>query len=161
MTARGSRKSKSSASEAASDAWQRAVRFLTVRDHSEQEIRNRLAADGTAASAINATVRRLRQLRYLDDRRVAHGAAESAVRRGHGSERVRAELAAKGIAESLVEDALQAAFADEAELARQALARRYPVPPQQPGDRGRAARFLLRQGFPEAVVRSVLGEEFD
>lgn len=160
MTGRDSRKSRSSASDAADAAWQRAVRILTVRDHSEHEIRERLAAAGASASTIDATVRRLRQLRYLDDRRFAHGAAESAARRGHGSERVRAELTAKGVAEPLVEEAVRAAFTDETELARQALARRYPTVVQAPAARAKAARFLLRQGFPEAIVSAVLGEEF-
>ena len=136
------------------------MRLLAVHDRSEQEIRSRLAAQGVSASIVNATIRRLQELHYLDDRRFACGAAESAARRGHGSERVRAELAAKGVAESLIDAALHAAFADETELARRALHRRYPSEPRQPAERARAARQLLRQGFPEAVVAAILAEEF-
>ena len=161
MTGRPSRKSRSSASDAPARAWERAVRLLTVRDRSEQELRDRLTAEGTSATVINATVRRLRQHGYLDDRRFARGAAESAVRRGHGSERVRAELAAKGIGETVLEEAVQAACADETELARLVLARRYPRELRHPAERAKAARFLQRQGFPEAVVSEVLGHDLD
>ena len=151
-------KLKSSGSDAAADAWQRAVRLLAARDRSEQELRTRLAASGATAAIIERTVRRLRDLHYLDDRRVAHGAAEQARRRGHGSERVRTELTAKGIAESIVEAALAEHFTDEIALARQALARRYPALPQSVTERAKAARFLLQRGFPEAVVLAILEE---
>lgn len=97
--------------------------------------------------------------RYLDEQRYAGGVAERAVRRGHGSDAVRARLAAEGITEPLIEEAIGAAFADEAALARHALSRRYPAPPTQHRERIKAARFLLRRGFPEAVVAAVVGED--
>ena len=152
-------KSRSNASDTAARAWECAIRLLTAHDRSEHELRSRLAAQGISASAIHATIRRLHRLHYLDDRRFARGTAESAARRGQGSERVRAQLVAKGVAETLIDEALQGAFADETQLARQALARRYPTAPTRPAEQAKAARYLLRQGFPEAVVRSVLGEE--
>ncbi len=152
-------RSKSNASEAADRAWERAIRLLMVHDRTEQELRDRLAVQHASASVIDATIHRLYQLRYLDDRRVAQGVAESARRRGHGSARARAQLAARGVAEALIEEVLQAAFADEAELARRALVRRYPEAPRETADRAKAARFLLRQGYPEEVVSAVLGDE--
>src|SRR5262245_44347618 len=93
----GSRGSKSSASDR---AWQHALRLLAARDRSEHEVRSRLAAHGDSPAVIGATVRRLRRLNYLDDARVAREAAAAAQRHGRGSKRVRAELAAKGVAEA-------------------------------------------------------------
>jgi len=139
-------------------AWRRAVRLLAARDRSTHEIRVRLEAAGTAPDIVVATITRLRELRYLDDERFARTAAENAVRRGHGSERVRAALAAKGVAEALADAAVTTAFADEPALAQAALTRRFPAPPREPRDRARAARFLLQRGFPEAVVLTILGE---
>ena len=157
-------KSRSNASEpaardAAAQAWQRAVRLLAAHDRSEQDIRSRLAAGGASSGTIDATVRRLRELRYLDDQRFAHAVAEQAQRSGRGSEYVRATLAAKGVTESLIESAVAATFDDESALARQALARRYPDGPATAAERSKAARFLLRRGFPEAVVFAILGED--
>lgn len=134
------------------------MRLLAAHDRSEQEIRSRLAAGGASSGAIDATVRRLRELRYLDDQRFAHAVAEQAQRSGRGSEYVRATLAAKGVAQSLIESAVAASFDDESALARQALARRYPDGPVA-AERAKAARFLLRRGFPEAVVFAILGED--
>lgn len=152
-------RSRSNASDAAGDAWDRAVRLLAVHDRSEQEIRTRLADAGAAPATIDRTVRRLQHLGYLDDARCAAGAAEQAVRRGYGSAYVQAHLAARGVADGLIEAAIRANFGDEGKLARRALTHRYPTPPQQPRDRMKAARYLLRRGFPEEVVFAILGED--
>jgi regulatory protein len=131
---------------------------LVRHDRSEFDIRTRLAALAIAPSIIDATVRRLHDLSYLDERRFAFSAAEQAAQRGHGSDYVRAQLAAKGVAESLIEDSIVAAFNDETRLARSVLARRYPHEPQHPAERAKAARFLHQRGFPESVVLAILGE---
>lgn len=156
-------KSKSNASDRAvrdpaTRAWQQAIRLLAAHDRSEQEVRTRLAMSGAPPATIEATIRRLYELRYLDDQRFAHSTAEQARRRGYGSEYVRAQLASKGVADSLIDEALRGALGDETELARHALARRYPGEPQRPAERAKAARFLLRRGFPEAVIATVLGD---
>jgi regulatory protein len=129
-----------------------------VRDRSEQELRRRLTAAGASPAAITATVRRLRRLRYLDDHRFAFGAAEQAARRGYGSEYLRDRLEQHGVADELIEAVIEANYGDETALARQALGRRFAVEPRMPAERARAARFLSRRGFPEAVVFAILGE---
>jgi regulatory protein len=134
------------------------VRWLAAQDRSEQEIRVRLEARGFPKGIIDATVRRLRRLHYLDDRRAAHAAAERAARDGHGSEYVRAQLLGKGVAEALIDAAIGAAFADEVHLARCVFTRRYPIAPERPAERAQAARYLLRRGFPEDVVFAIVGE---
>ena len=160
MTQLETRKSRSgsTASEACGRAWDRAIRLLAAHDRSEQEIRSRLAARGESATTIAATVRRLRHFRYLDDRRFALGVAEQAVRRGYGSEYVRAQLEHKGVAEHVIEQALQASFDNEADLAKQALARHFREESREEARHAKAARFLLRRGFPEAVVFAILDE---
>jgi regulatory protein len=151
-------RSRSTASDAASHAWDRAIRLLAARDRSEQELRSRLVAGGASTAAITATLRRLRRYGYVDDQRFALSVAEQARRRGYGSEYVRAQLEHKGVADQLIEPAVRAHFDDEAELAKGALVRHFPEQPRQPAERAKAARFLLRRGFPEAVVFAILDE---
>ena len=131
---------------------------MVRHDRSECEIRSRLVALEIAPAVIESTIRRLHELRYLDERRFAVAAAEQAAQRGHGSDYVRAQLTTKGVAAALIEDSIAAAFDDETRLARAVLARRYPDEPQQPAERAKAARFLYQRGFPEAVVLAILGE---
>ncbi|MBP1684732.1 MAG: recombination regulator RecX [Deltaproteobacteria bacterium] len=134
------------------------MRVLAVRDRSEHEMRSRLAAGGASPATITAIVRRLRQRGYLDDQRLARSAAERAARRGYGSEYLRASLEQQGVADGVIAAALRAAYDDEAAVARQTLERRFGAEPCTPAERGRAARFLARRGFPEAVVFAILGE---
>ena len=68
-------KSRSSASsdgalDLAGWAWERAVRLLVRHDRSEYEIRCRLAALDITAPVVEATIRRLKALGYLDERSV-------------------------------------------------------------------------------------------
>jgi regulatory protein len=109
-------------------------------------------------SAIDAVVQRLYRHRYLDDDRFAEGMARRAVRRGHGSRRVRADLASKGISKAVIDATVARMFVDEAELARGALSRRYKSLPEDQVARARAARFLLQRGFPQRVVLAILKE---
>jgi regulatory protein len=153
-----SRKSKSSASNTAADPWQRAVRLLAAHDRSAHEIRTALAASGVSAVRIETTLGRLRALRYVDDERFATQVAERAVQRGFGSERVRAELSAKGVTEELIAAAVAAAFADEQGLARAICTRRFGAVPVPAPQRPKAARFLHGRGFPEAIVLAILDE---
>ncbi len=161
------RRSKSSAfrqepqrgGDPADQAWQRAVRWLAAHDRSEQELRLRLGALEITPAVIDQTIGRLRALRYLDETRFAHVTAEQAARRGRGSDYVRAQLVAKGVPEQLIDAAIGTAFADEAALARQVLSGRYQAPAAHRGARGKAARFLLQRGFPEAVVAAVVEDD--
>ena len=152
------RQTASTAPDPAAWAWDRAVRLLARHDRSEFEIRSRLLGLEVSSAVVDATIRRLRELHYVDDRRFAGTVAEQAAQRGHGSEYVRAQLTMKGVAEPLIDDSIAAVFTDETHLARQVLARRYPNEPQRPAERAKAARFLYQRGFPEAVVLAILGE---
>jgi regulatory protein len=152
------RKPGSNASEAADRAWEHAVRLLAGHDRSEQELRKHLAAAGESEATITATLRRLRQRRYVDDQRFALATAERALRRGYGSEYLRARLEQYGIPEPLIDKTVHALYADEMAVARQVLGRRFPEEPRRAAERAKAARFLLRRGFPEAVVFAILDE---
>jgi regulatory protein len=138
--------------------WRYALRLLGVRERSENELRERLSRRGADNAAIDAIVQRLYHYRYLDDARFAEGMARRALRRGHGSRRLRADLAAKGIAKAHIDTAVDQTFVDEADLARRALNKRYKTVPNDDASRARAARFLLQRGFPQRLVLAILKE---
>lgn len=138
--------------------WRYALRLLGVRERSEHELRERLSRRGADNSAIDAVVQRLYHYRYLDDGRFAEGMARRALRRGHGSRRLRADLTAKGISKAHIEAALKQTFVDEADLARRTLLKRYKSVPDNDAGRAKAARFLLQRGFPQRLVLAILRE---
>lgn len=152
------RKSKSNASEAAERAWEHAIRLLARHDRSEHDLRCRLAAAGESEKTIAHTLRRLRERRYLDDERFAAATAEQAIRRGYGSEYVRARLEHHGIAAALIDAGLERLYPEEMARAAAVLRRRFPARPEPGPEHAKAARYLLRRGFPESVVFAILDE---
>jgi regulatory protein len=134
------------------------MRWLAARDRSAHEIAHRLTAAGVRPATVARTLQRLRERGYLDDARLADSAAAAAVRRRLGSVRVRADLEARGVAESCIVAALSAHFDDEVTLARAALAQHRLSTPDDPRQRAQAARWLLQRGFPEPVVLAIVGE---
>lgn len=143
---------------AVSRAWRYALRLLAARERSEHEVRQRLRERGLSAADADGIVERLRRQGYLDDARFAESMAHRARRRGHGRLRLRADLVARGVARKIAAPIVAAAFADEQELARKILRKRYGTLPSGGPDRARAARFLLQRGFPRRVVLAILKE---
>jgi regulatory protein len=158
---------------APADAWDYALRLLTGRAMSEGELRTRLERRGLPGDDAEHLVRRLVELRLLDDRAYAEAYVRS--RAGtRGRLGLRQELRRKGIGEGLVDDAL-AERSDDAEAhAAQALLRKQSWRfaavhgadrAKAAAARGRAFALLARRGFTpdaaRAAVAGVLGDGDD
>ncbi len=107
------------------------------------------------------TVIRLKEAGYLDDRRFARQWADSALRncRGFGP-RIRQELLRRGVAESVVTEALAglADEYDEAALIGDVLARKFPAfsPGEAPDrEKRRVMQYLQRRGFACSAILAV------
>jgi regulatory protein len=127
-------------------AIERAVRALARRDYSVASIKAKLQRAGISESAQAAAIRRLERAGYLDDARYAHDRAAVLGSRGYGNERIRAELAAGGIEEDVVDAAL-AGLEPETERALREAAKA--------GGDVRALRALARRGFSAEVLERV------
>jgi regulatory protein len=131
-----------------------AARILGRSPRTEAELEARLVDMGYRAVTAAATVARCRELGYVGDERYAHERARTLRARGHGSERIAADLAARGLATGLIDAAVEDSREGEREIewARRALGRgRQRI--------GAAAwRFLAGRGFPEEVIVDLLGD---
>ena len=85
-------------------ARERALRLLSLRDRSEREVERRLRQAGFAPPVVAEALVWLRGLGYLDDRRFANTYAAEKHRVGWGPARIRAELAARGVERSVVDE---------------------------------------------------------
>jgi regulatory protein len=139
-------------------AYQRALRRLARRDHSETELRRALAARGHDEEEIAEALGRLRAQRYVDDETFAERYARSRLaHHGQGRARIRQGLRQRGVGREETEAGLSAALRDisEDEVLDRA-ARRYW---RQHGGVEPARRlprlwaFLLRRGFAPGLVR--------
>jgi regulatory protein len=139
-------------------AYQRALRRLARRDHSEAELRRALLARGHSQDEVDRALERLRGQRYLDDASFAERFARSRLaHRGQGRMRIRQGLRQRGVASEEVEAGLAAAFEEipEDEILDR-LARRYWRQHSRVEPARRLPRlwgFLLRRGFAPAAVR--------
>jgi regulatory protein len=144
--------------EREADAWRRAVRILSHRDHSVEEIRRKLGQRGFVPEEVDAVVARLRRAGFLDDVRFAEAfVRERVLRRPMGRRGLLRELGRRGVSEEAAGAAIRAVWeeegVDEAELVRRVLRR---------GSVVRDVRALLRRrGFDGDVVRMVLAERDD
>jgi regulatory protein len=142
-------------------AYQRALRRLSRRDHSEQEIRRALAGKGHEETEIDEAVARLRRERALDDAGFAARFARSRmVWSGLGRNRIRRDLGARGVARTTTEAALTEAAGEVSEgEVLEKVARRYWAlhATDEPGRRVQKLwAFLLRRGFPVSLVQERL-----
>ncbi|EFF6807753.1 regulatory protein RecX [Escherichia coli] len=117
----------------------RAVRILAVRDHSEQELRRKLAAPimgKNGPEEIDATAE--------DYERVI----ASRSRKGYGPARIRQELNQKGISREATEKAMRECDIDWCALARDQATRKYGEPlPTVFSEKVKIQRFLLYRGY--------------
>ncbi|MFQ5613477.1 MAG: regulatory protein RecX [Anaerolineae bacterium] len=139
-------------------AYQSAVRFLGNRPRSQQEVFDRLQRKGLLPAVIETTIARLLREKYLDDVEFARYWIENRERFKPRSRRaLRYELRQKGIAETIIEEAL--ADLDEEESAWQAIAQRlHRWQGLDENDfRQKAGGYLARRGFSYSIIKPVLG----
>ncbi len=147
--------------DAKTTAYQKALRFLSYRTRSVQEIRNRLERDSIPPKIIEYTVVKLLNQQLLDDSRFAETFAESKMmHRPVGMNRLRRELLAKGISRTIVEKVLDTYSSPESEylhalqIARKKLQTDRSV--ESRVRRRRLAGLLARRGYSWDVIGRVL-----
>jgi regulatory protein len=143
-------------------AYFRALRWLTARELSEAQVRERLEQRGYTAAAIAPAIQRLKQERTLDDLRAAGAVArtEAKIRR-HGPRRVMAKLMAMQIDRDMAKQVVRDLFgeSEEQELLEATLARRLRGKPERlkdPGERRKILSYLVRQGFSASAASALI-----
>jgi regulatory protein len=139
-----------------------AIGWLSARELSEGQLRERLARRGYTARAIDPAIARLIAERALDDRRAASEVAriEARVRR-HGPRRIIGRLLAMRVDRDLAKEIVQEVVGetDQAELAEQALAKRLrgnTARLSDPHERRKLVRYLVGQGFSAAEASRLI-----
>jgi regulatory protein len=155
------RRSKRDEAEANAPACTRAaLELLARREHSRRELTRKLAARGFAADIVAPVLDDLERSGALAEGRFADTFVRSRIANGQGPQRIRAELAQRGIDAAAADEVLLGADVDWLDAIRAVRAKRFGrEPPSDYAERARQARFLQYRGFDSAQIRAAL--EFD
>jgi regulatory protein len=132
----------------ASDPIDLAAQALRHRDRSRRQIDERLARAGVEDDRRADALDALERIGYVDDARFAGQRAASLAERGYGDEAISALLAADGVSQDLVGEAV-GALRPEAKRAAEIVASLGASP--------RTAARLARKGFGEDAVEAASG----
>lgn len=136
-----------------------AYRLLARRDYSEQELSTKLLAKGFSEETVFHTISRLKEQKYLNDTRLVADQIERLHAQGFGPDGIKAKLSQKGFSSETIEHVLSANKEMDAHAAaRKLLASRFSADAlKQLQTYARAFRLLVRRGYSQDVVESVMG----
>jgi len=141
-------------------AYVDALHLLGRRELSVKQLRDRLRDRDHSAEDVERAIALLLENRALDDARVAAAYVRTALDvKGRGRLRIRRELQDIGIDGDIAAAALAEAFGDvdERGLVKQALDKKLRGKKiTTTAEYARVFQYLMRQGFPPAVVTAVL-----
>ncbi len=134
--------------------------LLARREHSESELRKKLAARDFTSDEIDATLAALASDGLLSNERFTEAFIAAHTRRGQGPVRIRVELESRGIDAALIGNGLEGI--DWFALAREVRHRKFgPEAPADYAERARQARFLQYRGFTGEQIHSAMDDAGD
>jgi regulatory protein len=138
-----------------------AIKLLARRDFASADLRARLVAGGYDEQGVGDLLADLVADGTLNDERYAQNYVTYHAGRGHGPERIAAELRRLGVASELVEASI-ASGPDWRGLARKVCRGKFgPEPPGNWAEKARQARFLQYRGFSADHIRAATGADSD
>ena len=133
----------------------KAMDLLARREHSEQELRQKLKTREYDADAIDEVLQALKEDRLQSDERFTESYVNHRFNAGVGPLKIRYELRQKGVSDGLVDVFLEPLSDQWDELMTRQRIRKFGAPiPDDYAERMKQARFLQNRGFsPESVMR--------
>ncbi|MTV37459.1 recombination regulator RecX [Duganella radicis] len=139
----------------------RALRFLSLREHSRLELGRKLAKYAGEGDDVDALLDLLEKNNWLSQERFSESLIHRRASR-YGNGRIVAELQSHGVQGEALQE-LKSHLADtELVRAQEIWQRKFGVVATDPQDRHKQIRFLLQRGFSQRVVQKVIkGADLD
>ena len=139
-------------------AYSQALRFLTLRSHSENELYKKLLKKHSSFAAHYA-VEKCRELGFLDDSDFAlRYANELAEKKKYGISRIRQELLLKGIDRELIDNAVNSLDTDYSENIINIIEKKYSGCLNDDKGKRRMIAGLMRLGYTYSDIKSALAQ---
>ncbi|RDL42641.1 RecX family transcriptional regulator [Marinomonas piezotolerans] len=130
------------------DCYNSALWILGAREHSEKELRDKLARKGFSETEIHDAIVRLLEYNYLSDERFASSFARSRASKPLGKQRILNELRMKGINDDAAKKAVDELDADWFELALQLKQKKFGIAVTNDyKEKSKQTRYLVYRGF--------------
>ncbi len=141
------------------DARLAAMRLLTRREHSCQELKQKLQHKGFDAALAEKVTAQLQQEGLLSDARFAESYLRSRFNKGYGPIRIQQELKQRGAGEEIISATVIEDDPDWFELARRVREKRFgkALPGSLP-ERMKQQRFLQYRGFNQQQLKYALSD---
>jgi regulatory protein len=139
----------------------RALRYLSMREHSRLELGRKLSRYAEEGEDVNALLDFLEKNQWLSTERFS----ESLVHRRSarfGNSRIVAELQSHGVQGETLQDIKSGLNDSETARACEVWRRKFDAVATDPAERNKQMRFLMQRGFSQRAVRTALkGEDTD
>ena len=133
------------------------IRLLTRREHSQKELRDKLALRGFDRGQTQTVIDGLIEQNWQSDQRFAESYARHRIKKGYGPVKIEYEIQQRGI-QSVDLDAVLVDLADDwFEVLGQVYRKKYAEASlKNYAERIKRSRFLLQRGFSGEMIRKFL-----
>ena len=133
----------------------RALRYLSMREHSRLELSRKLARYAEEGEDVAAVLDFLEKNNWLSQERFSEALIHRRAAR-FGNSRIVAELQSHGVAGEALQE-LKAGLNDsETARACEVWQRKFGTVAADPGERNKQMRFLMQRGFSQKAVRTAM-----
>ncbi|MES2126438.1 MAG: recombination regulator RecX [Pseudomonadota bacterium] len=133
----------------------RALRFLSMREHSRLELGRKLSRYAEQGDDVDALLDFLEKNNWLSQERFAESLIHRKAAR-FGASRIVAELQSHGVAGEALQELKAGLAGDETARACEVWRRKFGTVAADPAERNRQMRFLMQRGFSQSAVRAAL-----
>jgi len=142
-----------------------ALRFLSVRSHSSQELYRKLLKKKFSSEIIEKVLSDLLSLGYLNDRKFAEQYFNELVGKFFGPLKIKNEMIKRGIAKEIIDEVLSDYFNND-EMQKDVIQKllsknKFPKKITNRNDLQKLYNHLISRGFSPEVVMECLRERFD
>lgn len=145
-------------SELSSQIYNAALALLARREHSQQELRQKLLKRfSDSETLVQETLARLEGEGYQSDLRYIEAYIRSRLNKGYGAQRLRQELRLRGLAADLTDSALAELKDGEQHLEQliQVWRKKFKILPKDSKEKFRQINFLRYRGFSAADIEAL------
>ena len=138
----------------------RALRYLSMREHSRLELGRKLARHAQEDDDVDALLDFLEKNNWLSQERFAESLIHRRAAR-FGNSRIVAELQSHGVNGEALQELKSGLSTSERERAHQVWQRKFGEVATDPAARLKQVRFLMQRGFSQNAVRAAIKGDID